>query len=201
MNLKLKTILILLLITIGTISGYSQKQDTILYSNGNIRSIEIKKDNDKILLEFFSEKGENLLTKTNFQYEYFDSVMLMSRAIVIEDKKIIQEIWYLNGDTIYNRTKFEPEFDAKVKKFFTYVSNNLVYPKEALNNEIEAKVMISFIVDRNGIIQQVKPLTNIGYDLEKSSIELINKYKVWGVLYLNSKPISCFFRLPISYRL
>jgi len=61
--------------------------------------------------------------------------------------------------------------------------------------------MIGFIVDKTGMITQIKPLTNIGFGLENASIDLLKKYKKWGVLYLNSKPISCYFTLPFTYRL
>lgn len=201
MKLNIKNSFILIFMTIGIMYSYCQKRDTIFYTNKNIRSIEIQKDGEKILQDFYSEKGENLLIKNSFHYEYFDSIMQMSRILDVDNKKIIQEFWISNTDTIYNLARFEPDFDKKITKFLKYVSNNLVYPTEALEKHIEGKVMICFIVDKNGMIKQVQPLTNIGYGLEITSIELLNKYKKWGILYLNSKPINCFFRFPITFRL
>ncbi len=198
-NLKNNLILIFVILGIGSI--YCQKRDTVFYSNKNIRSIEIHIDKDKVLEEFNSETGENLLINNKFHYEYFDSIMQMHRVLDVENKMIAQEFWISNNDTIYNLAKFEPDFDKKITKFFTYVYNNLVYPSEALDKKVEGKVMVSFIVDKNGIIQQIQSLTNIGYGLEAASIELLKKYKKWGILYLNSKPINCFFRLPITYHL
>ena len=201
MKSNLRNNLTLIFMTLGIMSIYCQKRDTIFYSNRNIRSIEIQKDKEKVLEKFNSETGENLLINDKFHYEYFDSIMQMRRVLDVVNYKIEQEFWISDNDTIYNLAKFEPDFDKKITRFFTYISNNLVYPTEALNKQIEGKVMVSFIVDKNGMIKQIQPLTNIGYGLEAASIELLKKYKKWGILYLNSRPINCFFRLPITYRL
>jgi len=199
MKTILKNNLTLIFMTLGIVSGYCQKRDTIFYMNKNIRSVEIKKGSEKVLEKFYSEKGENLLINDKFHYEYFDSIMKMPRILDVENNKITQEFWTTNTDTIYNLAKFDPDFDKKVMKFFRYISNNVVYPKEAFEKHIEGVVMVSFIVDKTGMITQIKPLTNLGYGLETASMDLISKYKKWGILYLKSKPINCFFQLPITY--
>jgi hypothetical protein len=201
MKSNLRNNMTFILLTLGILSIYCQKRDTIFYANKNIRSVEIQKNGEKVLEEFYSETGQNLLINNKFHYEYFDSIMQMPRMLDVENNKITQEFWTSNSDTIYNLAKFEPDFDKRITKFFRYISNNLVYPSEALEKHIEGKVKVSFIVDKNGMIKKIQPLTNIGYGLEIAAIELLNKYKKWGVLYLNSKPINCFFRLPIAYRL
>lgn len=201
MKINNKFYFLFFFILIGINSTFSQKNDTVFYSNKNIRSVEVGKNQEKVLLNFFSEKGENLLLQNSFHYEYFDSLMLMKRVVDVENKKITQEFWVSNNDTIYNNAKFGPDFDDLVIKFYKYVYEHLDYPREAINEKIEGKVIISFIVDKEGRITQIKPLTTIGFGLEDNAIKLINRYKKWGRIYLNYVPISCYFRLPISYRL
>jgi len=201
MKMNLKNSLILIFMTIGIMSSFCQKPDTTFYAEKKIRSIQYQKDGEVRLLKFFSENGENLLTDNKFHYENFDLNMGMSRIVDVANNKIVQEYWVSGVDTIYNNAKFEPDFDKKIEKFFRYISNNTVYPSEALEKQIQGKVVISFIVDKTGMITQIKPLTNIGFGLENESIELLKKYKKWGVLYLNSRPINCYFTLPFTYRL
>ncbi len=201
MNLNLKICLVVILMTIGIMSANCQKCDTTYYSNKKIRSIEVEKNGEMVLKKFVSELGTDLLTKQDFDYTYFDSLMAMTRIVIIKDNSVNREYWVSNQDTIYNRAKFEPDFDLKVAKFYKYVSRELTYPIDALKKGIQGKVLISFIVGKDGLIKQIKPLTNIDYGLEAASIELINKYKSWGILYLDAKPIEVYFRLPIMYHL
>ncbi len=201
MNLNLKISLVVILMTMGIMSAYCQKCDTTFYSNNKIRSIEVEKNGEMVLKKFVSELGADLLTKQDFDYKYFDSLMGMNRIVDIKDNQVNREYWVSDQDTIYNRAKFEPDFDLKVSKFYKYVSRKLTYPTDALEKGIQGKVMISFIVGKDGLIKQINPLTNLGHGLETASIELINKYKNWGILYLDGKPIEVYFRLPIMYHL
>lgn len=86
--------------TLGIMSIYCQKRDTIFYSNRNIRSIEIQKDKEKVLEKFNSETGENLLINDKFHYEYFDSIMQMRRVLDVVNYKIEQEFWISDNDTV-----------------------------------------------------------------------------------------------------
>ncbi len=201
MNLNLKNCLVVIFMSMGIMSAYCQKSDTTYYSNKKIRSIEVEKNGEMVLKKFVSELGEDLLAKQDFDYTYFDSLMGMTRIVEIKNNSVNREFWISNQDTIYNRAKFEPDFDVKVAKFYKYVSRKLTYPTDAFEKDIQGKVMISFIVDKDGLIKQIEPLTNLGYGLENASIELINKYKNWGILYLNARPIEVYFRLPIMYHL
>jgi len=186
--------------TIGIMTSYCQKRDTTFYSDNKIRSVQYHKDDEVILVNFFSEKGENLLNK-DFHYENFDSNMGMLRIVDVVDNKISQEYWVSSVDTIYNYAKFEPDFDKKSAKFFRYLRNNIYYPNEAFGESIQGIVRLSFVVDKTGMITQIKPLTNIGFGLENASIELLEKYRNWGIIYLNSKPINCYFTIPVTFRL
>jgi len=201
MKFNIKNSIVLVFMTMEVMSAYCQKCDTTFYNNKEIRSIEVEKNGKMVLQKFVSELGVDLLTKQNFNYKYFDDLLGMTRIVDIENNSITQEYWVSGIDNIYNRAEFEPDFDLKVAKFYKYVSKNLAYPTEAFEKDVQGKVMISFIVAKDGLIERVKPITNIGYGLENAAIELINKYKNWGILYLDGKPIECYFRLPITFRL
>lgn len=201
MNLNTKAILPLLMLTLGINIANGQKLYPVYYSNGNIRSIEKDVDGKRKLVEFRSEKQEDLLTQPNFHFEYFDSIMQMARVLDIENFKIVLDYWHSNNDTIFNEIQFEPKFDRQSANFMSEIYKNLVYPQEAVNVFYEGTIKLGFIVNKKGEIKNVKALTELGFGLEKAGIELLNKIKDFGIITIKSKPINCYLTLPIDFRL
>lgn len=198
MNIKFWIIICCQILFFVTIVN-CQKVDTTFYDNGKIRSIEIKKKKKMLLREFYSETGEDLMEKMSFDYSYFDKQMDMNRYVLVENGYIEKEYWYNDKDTLYNRAKFDPSLDLLINRFLEYVSYHLKFPEEALNNNIEGKVIISFIVNKKGKIIFIRPITKIGYGLEYNASKMIETYSNWGVVYLEGKPINCYFRFPVNY--
>jgi len=199
--MNLKILLISFFTVLGINTAIGQKSDTTFFANNQIRSIELIQNETKVLTMFNSLDGENLLGKGDFVYSYFDNTMNMSRVVDIKNGRISKEYWTSNNDTIYNSADFDKKFYKQVNAFINYISANLSYSNEALAHHIEGNVRISFIVNKNGEITQIKPLTNIGFGLEDKSIDLISKYKKWGIITIDKKPVSCYFRFPLIYNL
>lgn len=186
---------------LGTLTAIGQKRDTTFFANNKIRSIEEDQQGIKVLTVFNSLEGENLLVEGDFVYSYFDNSMNMNRFVDVKTDRISKEYWVSNNDTIYNSADFDKKFKKQISAFLNYIYANQSYSNEALDNRIEGLVKISFIVDKNGEITQIKPLTNIGFGLEDISINLISRYKKWGIITINKLPVSCYFRFPIKYKL
>lgn len=197
LNLVKKIISISLLFI--SVFCFSQKNDTVFYGKNNIRSIEFHNENDKILLSFFSIQGDDLLTKDNFKYSYFDSIMGSLKVVQVENKSISQEYWISGNDTIYARAKFDSVVDEQVNRFIKYFSKNFVFPDIAFYKGINGKVYISFVVNKMGDITNLKVLTKIGYNIEDTVLNLVVKYGKWGLLKLNKETVNCYFKLPINF--
>jgi len=87
------------------------------------------------------------------------------------------------------------------KTYSNYISNKLVYPEIAQNKGITGKVFVSFVVNKTGEITNIKTLTNIGYKLEETALNLVVKYGKWGFVKLNNETVNCYFKLPVTFSL
>jgi len=178
---------------------FSQKNDTVFYGKNTIRSIELQNENDKILLSFSTINGDNLLTQDSFKYSYFDSIMGSMKVVLVENKSISQEYWISGIDTIYSRAKFDSVVDQQVNRFVNSISKNLVYPDIALIKGINGKVCVSFVVNKMGDITNLKKLTKIGYKIEETVLDSIEKYGKWGLVKLNNETVNFYFKWPINF--
>lgn len=176
----MKKILILSFLIYFTISVFGSNHDTTFYSNGFIQSVINGKDANETLCIFNDINGDDLLFKQNFTYEYFDSSMLMQKYIVIKEKSIDKEYWINNTDTIYNNANFDEGFINTVMKYRRKVMNNLRYSRDARRNNTEGRVIVCFFVDKDGEVNNIKTMTNIGNKLEKSAFKTIKRNRKFG---------------------
>lgn len=62
------------------------------------------------------------------------------------------------------------------------------------------QVIVQFIVDTNGRITEIKPLTNFGYGMEKEVVRVIKKsQKQWRPAMQNGVPVKAYRKQPITF--
>jgi protein TonB len=88
-----------------------------------------------------------------------------------------------------------PEFPGGIKKFLEYVGNNFEKP------EIDETVTIlmSFVIEKDGSMTDIKVLRNPGYGLDKEAIRVLKSQRTkWKAGIKNGQPIRVLYTLPIK---
>lgn len=104
-------------------------------------------------------------------------------------------------DKVYDRVEVMPEFPGGMQGLFEYMQNNVNYPKEAKNQKIEGRVIVSFIVEKDGSISEVHPLTAVHPLLDKEAMRLVNEMPRWKPGTEKGKAVRVSFALPVSFKL
>ena len=104
-------------------------------------------------------------------------------------------------DKVYDRVEVMPEFPGGMQGLFEYMQNNVNYPKEAKNQKIEGRVIVSFIVEKDGSISDVHPLTAVHPLLDKEAMRLVNEMPRWKPGTEKCKAVRVSFALPVSFKL
>lgn len=104
-------------------------------------------------------------------------------------------------DKVYDRVEVMPEFPGGMQGLFKYMQNNVNYPKEAKNQKIEGRVIVSFIVEKDGSISDVHPLTAVHPLLDKEAMRLVNEMPRWKPGTEKGKAVRVSFALPVSFKL
>lgn len=60
-------------------------------------------------------------------------------------------------------------------------------------------VVIQFVVDRNGNISDIKPLTNHGYGMEKEVIRVLQKSPKWLPAIQDGRQVKAFRKQPVTF--
>ena len=61
------------------------------------------------------------------------------------------------------------------------------------------KVIVRFIVNKEGVVSDIKPETNLGYGMEAEVMRVIKKSGSWIPAMQNNKPVNAYRRQPITF--
>lgn len=100
-------------------------------------------------------------------------------------------------NTVYNTAGIEvkPDFPGGMEKFYQYVGKNYRTPEE---EGLKGKVYVTFVVEKDGSLTDIKVLRDIGYGTGKEAIRVLKATPRWNPGEQNGKKVRCTFSLPIS---
>lgn len=106
------------------------------------------------------------------------------------------------NDTVkYSERKVEPQYKGGVKAFAHYLSNNIQYPDYERANNIQGTVKLSFIVEKNGKVSDVKVIKNVSYNIDKEALKVLSSSRNWLPGFEYGRPVRVSFTVPINFSL
>ncbi len=117
--------------------------------------------------------------------------LLMSANNVSEDEE----------EAIYCIVETQPSYPGGDSAMFDFIKKHLVYPKTAKENNLEGRVFITFVVDVDGSITDIKILRDIGGGCGKEAVRVIKLMPKWIPGTQRGRPVRTQFNLPIVFEL
>lgn len=106
-----------------------------------------------------------------------------------------------NPDSVYKIVEKMPVFAEGEKGLFDYLVSNIKYPVEAKKKGTEGVVFVTFIVEKDGSVSNVKVLRGIGSGCDEEAVRVVRQMPKWTPGYLEGKPVRVVFNLPVKYML
>ena len=113
------------------------------------------------------------------------------QAAVVEDTKVYD---YVSIET-------QPGFPGGMEKFYAYLKKAVRYPAMAQENNIQGKVFVSFVVEKNGKLTDIKVERKLGGGTDEEAIRVLQNSPNWTPGIQNGKPVRVKFNIPISFTL
>ncbi len=95
----------------------------------------------------------------------------------------------------------QPEFKGGMVKFYEYLRENVKYPAEAKANKVQGKVFLSFIVETDGELSDIKVDRKLGSGTDEEAIRVLKASPKWTPGMLNGKPVRVKYNIPITFAL
>jgi periplasmic protein TonB len=100
---------------------------------------------------------------------------------------------------IYNTAGIEvkPDFPGGMQKFYDFVFKTYRAPEEG---GLNGKVYVTFVVEKDGSLTDIKVLRDIGYGTGAEAIRVLKKCPKWSPGVQNGKPVRVLYSLPINIK-
>ena len=106
-----------------------------------------------------------------------------------------------DNSEVFKAPDEQPEFVGGQTALFNYLSNNVVYPPVAIQNNIQGRVVVSFIIEKDGSVSNVKLEYGVDPLLDAEALRVVKTMPSWNPGKISGKPVRTQFALPITFRL
>jgi periplasmic protein TonB len=102
---------------------------------------------------------------------------------------------------IFTVVEDQPNFPGGDEARILYLKDNIKYPQMARESGIQGTVYVTFVVERNGSVTDVKVLRGIGGGCDEEAIRVIQNMPKWNAGKQRGKPVRVQFNMPIKFTL
>jgi protein TonB len=105
-------------------------------------------------------------------------------------------------DKTFTKVEIESEYPGGPAAWLRYLNKNFHYPDEALTNEIQGVVMVQFIVDKDGIVSDVRAISGPEEGgLREEAMRVIRKSGMWIPAIQNGRKVKSYKRQPVVFKI
>nr|WP_298630850.1 energy transducer TonB [uncultured Porphyromonas sp.] len=104
-------------------------------------------------------------------------------------------------DHIYEYLEEMPEFPGGQAAMMEWLSKNINYPPIAAENNIQGRVMVSFVVETDGSLSNVRVVRGVDPNLDREAMRLVSMMPKWKPGMQDGKRARARFTLPVQFSL
>ena len=94
-----------------------------------------------------------------------------------------------------------PSFPGGDKALMDFLQNNVKYPVVAQENGVQGRVVISFVVEKDGSITDVRVVRSVDPSLDKEAARVVKSMPRWIPGKQNGAAVRVKYNVPVSFRL
>jgi len=106
-----------------------------------------------------------------------------------------------NTNGVFASIEEIPEFPGGTGALATFLAKNLRYPSVAFLIGLEGRVSVSFVVEKDGKLTNVRSTNCIGAGCDAEAVRVIAKSPNWKPGTKNGVPVRVDYSIPISFSL
>ncbi len=104
-------------------------------------------------------------------------------------------------EQIFTIVEEMPSFPGGEAELFKYLGKNIKYPEMANSAGISGVVYVTFVVDKDGKIKDVKVLRGIGGGCDEEAVRVVKNMPAWKPGKQRGKSVTVQYNLPIRFTL
>jgi len=159
----------------------------------------IKKDEDVAPEDELKSQDE--LAKTAVAIGSFDvkgndeaaGEVLKAKEVIAQEAAVEEKV--------FDVVEQMPQFPGGDAALFEYLSTHIKYPTIAEENGVQGRVIVTFVVERDGSITDVKVVKSVDPSLDKEASRVVQGMPKWIPGKQNGAPVRVKYTVPVTFRL
>lgn len=100
-------------------------------------------------------------------------------------------------DSIYDfkDVDVKPEYPGGTEAFYKFIAKNYLTPEKS---GLKGKIILNFVIEKDGSINEIKVLQDIGYGTGEEAVRVMKKSVNWIPAQKGGKNVRVLFKFPIS---
>lgn len=107
----------------------------------------------------------------------------------------------VDEDIIHVRAEVQPAFPGGQAAMMKFLKENLKFPSICAENGIQGRVVVSFVVNKNGSIEQVEVLSGVHERLDAEAVRVVKLMPTWTPGQMQGHAVRTKFILPVTFRM
>lgn len=106
-----------------------------------------------------------------------------------------------DSERIYDIVEQMPSFPGGNQALYQYISSHIKYPAILAEAGTQGRVIVTFVVEPDGSLTNVKVSKSVDAALDKEALRLVSSMPRWIPGKQNGKAIRVKYSVPVSFRL
>lgn len=172
-------------------------EEKMYYPNGELRAlIKLGKPHNRQL------RDRAIKVDTYDIVEYYETGEIKREERSIVDGEVLAQKNYtdIGKDTLFQLPFHRgPTFPGGISALYSFVSQNLEYPQYAAMSGIEGSVVLSFIVNRDGKISDIRVVHSLSKDMDEEAIRVLSQASNWLPAVKYGEVVQAQLTLPVKF--
>ncbi|MBQ0155499.1 MAG: energy transducer TonB [Bacteroidales bacterium] len=176
---------------------HTTSEESLNLSASNAKSLENDSIGDNKLTESFSESNAEMLDEI---YDPEDE-QVEEEQTVEEEPTVEKQAEEEQEDEIFERVEKAPTFPGGQGAMMEFLSKNIKYPADCQRSGIQGRVIVSFVVNKDGTIQNVEVIRSVHKSLDAEAVRVVKSMPAWSPGEQQGSKVRSKFQLPVFFRL
>ena len=108
-----------------------------------------------------------------------------------------------SDEKLYNFVSMEnpPTYPGGMAAFYKFLGQNIKYPADAVEKNVQGNVVLSFMVAKDGSINDVKVDQKLGSGTDEEAVRVLKMSKKWNPGTQEGKPVNVKYSIPVKFSL
>lgn len=124
----------------------------------------------------------------------FTEIPTYTPPAVVEEEEVAEA-------EIFTVVEDQPSFPGGDEARIRFLQENIKYPQMARESGIQGTVYVTFVVEKNGAVTDVRVLRGIGGGCDEEAVRVIKAMPKWQPGKQRGKPVRVQFNMPIKFTL